>query len=210
MTRFTTASAAALGLLLLGTACTEPVDCALEPKRCPNRVAAPQPVVPTGAPKRQQLQVPVPTANGQRLLQVPLDPNAAGRQPSREPLAADIRARFKPIVDDAPLPSGAPSREELTTLMKRVIEPARARDFEALKQVITSRLYDALSPLVAKDGDRLWAHLVKYGGATSGGFKTDVLSQEGGKTALHLTLPDGSELRPIVEQQGGVWKIDRF
>jgi hypothetical protein len=183
----------------------------LEPQRCPHRaVAAAAQGKPQPVPTRQQLQVPVPTANGQRLLQVPIDPNAAGRQPSREPLALDVRPRFKPVADEAPLPSGAPSREDLRALLTRILEPSQAKNFEGLKPFITQRLYDSLSPLLVNDGGRLWRHLSKYPVALTSGFTTDVLSQEGGKVQLHLSLSDGSELRPILEKQNGLWKIDRF
>ncbi len=215
MAKHAKAHVAALGWLILGTACAEPVDCTVEPRRCP-RLAAPEPqAAHLPMPTRTQLQVPAPTRGGQRLLQAPLDPGAPGRPPSREPLALDVRALEKlpppaKAVDNAPLPAGAPTHEELKALVAVVQLPAKARNFEGLKPFITQRLYDALSPLLAKDGDRLWRHLEKYVSAVDTGFKTEVESVEMERAQLHLTLPDGSELRPILLRQNGVWKIDRF
>ncbi len=203
---------AALGLLILGTACTEPVDCTVEPQRCPNRpvVMAAQPAAGKPVAPREQQRVAVPFHNGQRLLQVPVDATGLGRPPSREPLAVNVGAVAKPQGDAAPLPAGSPSRTELTALVATVVQPTKARNFESLKPFITQRLYDTLTPLLVKDGDRLWRHLDKYQTAADQGFKTQVDSVEMDKAQLHLTLPDGSELRPILARQNGVWKIDRF
>lgn len=197
-----------LATLFLGAACQEPVDCVQEPARCPNRPIAPAPVTPRpgSAPSAVGRPLPLPVAvnHGQRMLQLPPGPGVAGRQPSQEPLARPA------IVDNAPLPTGAPSREELKALLASVQAPTQARDFEALKPLITPRLYTTLTPLIAKDGDRLWRHLAKYTTAMTGGFKTEVDSAEGDHVQLHLTLSDGSDTRPILTHQDGAWKIDRF
>ena len=108
------------------------------------------------------------------------------------------------------MPEGAPSADELKGIIASVLLPTKARDFEALKPFITARLYDTLTPLLAKDGERLWRHLSKYQTATEGAYRTEVEAVEADNVRMHLTLHDGSEMRPILTKQNGVWKIDRF
>ena len=194
----------ALLCLFLGTACAEPVDCALEPKRCPNQA------VRQTDPASDGLANARPFRGAQRLLQVPVDPNAPGQPPSRQPLAVDLRLPAKVPAEAMPLPAGAPSRDELNAMVATVQLPTKARSFEGLRPFNTSRLYDTLEPLLAKDGDRLWRHLDKYLIASDKGFKTEVESVEADRVQLHLRLPNGDDLRPIVVRQNGVWKIDRF
>ena len=199
-------------------ACAEPVDCQLEPQRCPNvRVqplaAAALPARPSVAERPPAVQVPsaqVPLRAGQRQLQVPLNPGNLGQPPTREPLALNIRPKPLAAETPAPLPVGAPSREDLKALVVAVQLPASTKDFEALRPFITPRLYASLAPLMAESGDRLWRHLAKYKQAGSSGFETKIESVELDKVHAALQLPDGSELRPILEKQNGVWKIDRF
>ena len=203
MLRLRHTGAGLLASLLLAVACQEPVDCVQEPLRCPNAAVA-------GV--RPQPSLPAASARGQRLLQVPGAPTVvAGRQPAQEPLARDIRlAAQQALAANAPVPAGAPTREVVDGLIARVLPPAKARDFAALEPLVTPRLFETLAPLLAQDGDRLWRHLAKYATAAAGGFKLEVESVEADRAQLHLTLPDGADIRPILLRQDGTWKIDRF
>ena len=181
---------AALAGLCLASACTESVDCAQEPQRCPHVTApapAPQP------PVRAQQQVAIPENAGTRL---PTLPEKALPQ--------------KAMAETLPLPAGAPTREELKALIATLQLPAKARDLAGIKPFITQRLYDTLGPLLATNSERLWKHLAKFALAADTGFRTEVESVEADRVQLHLTLPNGDDLRPIVLRQNGIWKIDRF
>jgi predicted lipid-binding transport protein (Tim44 family) len=185
MTATVHSRAAALLSLCFAAGCTESVDCAQEPQRCPH-VAANTPAAKP--PARAQQQVAIPQNAGERLAQVPA----------------------KALAETLPLPAGAPTRDELKALVATLQLPAKTENLPGLKPFITQRLYDTLGPLVAANSARLWRHLAKFGTAAETGFRTEVESVEADRVQLHLTLPNGEELRPIVVRENGVWKIDRF
>lgn len=205
-------------LCLSFAACTEPVDCAREPARCPGYVRAPAmaaaprpapaallaPIAPT-APAA----LAVPVRGGQRYLQVPVDGQAPNRRPDQEPLAVQVRPGAVPA-GDKPIQPGAPSQAEALAVMRAVEVPAESRNFEGLKPLITTRLYDTLQPLLEKNGPRLWTHLDHYKTALAANPVVTVESVEGGKVQTRVPVPGAQDLRPILEKVGGSWKIDRF
>lgn len=219
------------GLCLAATAglsaCTEPVDCNAEPSRClvqPGRAKPPvvQVVAPEGVPAtRPDDAQPVPRpvrrrdaregaaqvgeAPSQRYLPMPRGPGLAVLPPGQPAGVQPAQAEAGAAADESP--------EQLLTrgIVAKIREPAKAHDIKALMPHMTKRLAGDLEPKMAQYGERFWRHLDAYVRAAEGGFR--VQSEPGDaptRRQATLTLPDGQELKPILEREDNMWKIDRF
>lgn len=204
-------------------ACTEPTEAGTAPTEARHPPVT-QPAQPTVPPAHQAIP------GSQRYLQAPLDAAGLARRPTLEPLAQDsqlagldggrrvqeqLRRGQQPSTapqpgDEKPLQPGAPSLTEIRAVLATVQGPLATRNFDALQPMITQRLFGTLQPLQEKNGDRLWRHLARYPLALQGRLNAVVDDVQPNHVQLKVALPDGGELRPVLEKVDGVWKIDRF
>ena len=204
-------------------ACSEPVDCASEPGRClpaaygstttavvgpqlgllPQAVAAKANAVPS-APGRS------PTATGdagigkRRLRALPPTDAMAAR--TREGVLAQVK-------DDAAAGVVGPELK-LRAIRKTLAQAApalKSHDFSALKAVASQRFAGNIGEIETKYSERFWRHADKYVPVLTGPPPAIALQdQDDGKVQATLTAADGTELRCILVEEGGTWKIDRF
>lgn len=210
-----------LGLVALG-ACSEPVDCGAEPGRClppaygastpalrgPAQALRPQPVASdANSPKALAAPVaqlrPLP-AGAKRLRAIPPTDTLAAR--SRDGAVAQVR-------DDAAAAVTAPMdrARAIRAALKDAVPALKARDFEALKAKASQRFAQNIPEIQAKYAERFWRHADKYVPVLTGAPPTIELEDQGdGRVQAKITAPDTTELRCILVQEGGSWKIDRF
>jgi hypothetical protein len=184
-------SLALAGLAVLA-ACTEPTDCRVEPQRCA--------IVPAAAPAPAVVpQAALPHPRG------PWLPGAKVQEQVAAP-APDKPARPAEIVPDSP--DAAIARGVLVGLRGA----AAAHDMKQLSAHMTKRLVADLTPKLDKYAERLWRHLDRYVKAVDGG-RFEIKSEPADtptRRQVTVTLPDGGELRPILEREADGWKVDRF
>ncbi len=206
----------ALAALALG-ACTEPVDCAAQPERCPRIANVPQ-LAPVAVTRQSEVAQPVaaaPTAapalaNRPQPLPV-IPPAGAGQGGQRNleidqehALAAARNARRAPGTLDA---QTAADRMIILAIHKA----AAARDFAALKPHMSDRLIGAIEPMLDQQGERFWKHLARYAEAAEKGFTVRDEAGDGSNLRhMIVTLPGGEELKPILTKTPDGWKFDRF
>lgn len=220
--------AQAWGIALLGlglaalAACSEPVDCGAEPGRClppaygaattavrgPIQALRPQPVAEEAnslkdlaAPAAQPRPLP---PGAKRLRAIPPTDTLAAR--SRDGAVAQVR-------DDAAAAVAAPvdRSRAIRAALKDVVPALKARDFEALKAKASQRFAQNIPDIQAKYAERFWRHADKYVPVLTGAPPTIELEDQGdGRVQAKITAPDTTELRCILVQEAGSWKIDRF
>ena len=180
------------------TACTEPTDCAVEPQRCIT-----PPVSAAGAkPAAAEVGKPVQVLPERRQRPVAAQP-APGGPVRRLPEVAPQAAPSEGETADAAWARG---------VIVGLRSAAAAHDMAALQKHMTKRLTADLLPKLDKYAERLWKHLDRYVKAVDGG-KFTVLSEPADtatRRQVTITLPDGGELKPILEREDNVWKVDRF
>lgn len=210
-----------LGLMALA-ACSEPVDCGAEPGRClpaaygaattalrgPVQALRPQPVAADAnslkalaAPTAQLKPLP---PGAKRLRAIPPTDTMAAR--SRDGAVAQVR-------DDAAAAVTAPvdRARAIRAALKDAVPALKARDFEALKAKASQRFAQNIPEIQAKYADRFWRHAEKYVPVFTGPPPTIDLEDQGdGRVQAKITAPDTTELRCILVQEAGSWKIDRF
>lgn len=224
----TLAATLALAASLPMAGCTEPADCAREPTRClppayatnsagPVAIAAPQPAVrkarpvAAAAPAVARPSGPLP----------PAADNAADMAKHRmralaptDAMAARTRDGALAQVQDDKAGAALAPEIKLRAIRRALALAAPAlkkHDFVALKAVASQRFAGNIAEIETKYAERFWRHADKYVPVLSGPPPAIALQdQEGGKVQATLTSADGSELRCILVEEGGTWKIDRF
>lgn len=122
------------------------------------------------------------------------------------------------VVEAAPAPKAAeiqpdtPDAAIARGVLVGMRGAAASHDLTQLSAHMTRRLVADLTPKMEKFRDRLWRHLDRYVQAVDGG-RFAVKSEPADtptRRQVTVTLPDGGELRPILEREDNQWKIDRF
>ena len=210
-------------LALLG--CSEPVDCAKEPARClpaaygstgtavvgaaqvlrPSPVQAQANAVPRGAgPSPTAIANPSADLAKRRLRALPPTDSLVAR--SREGVVAQVK-------DDAAAGVVGPELKlrAIRKTLAAAVPALKQHDFSALKKVASQRFAGNIVEIEAKYAERFWRHADKYVPVLSGPPPAIALQdQEDGKVQATLTTPEGAELRCILVEEDGTWKIDRF
>lgn len=204
----------------LAVACTEPVDCAAQPDRCP-RVAATQELAPVALRRVGDAPAPATRAAvpperavpvvGKVLDRLPIVPVGGGNHGQRfldlgqgATGAALLHARRAPGTLDEQVAANR-------MIILGIHKAAAAHDFAALKTHMSDRLAATVEPMLDKQGERFWRHLDKYAQAAEKSF--EVRDEPGGdaeQRRIIVTLPGGEELKPILTKSGNGWKFDRF
>jgi hypothetical protein len=139
-----------------------------------------------------------------RLRAIPPTDTMAAR--SRDGAVAQVR-------DDAAAAVTAPvdRARAIRAALKDAVPALKARDFEALKAKASQRFAQNIPEIQAKYADRFWRHAEKYVPVFTGPPPTIDLEDQGdGRVQAKITAPDTTELRCILVQEAGSWKIDRF
>lgn len=210
---------------LVLASCSEPVDCASEPNRClpaaygvastavlgpqlglrPGRVGSE--ANPVASP-----QGPSPTATGNALAALgkrrlrALPPTDAMAARTREGVGAQVK-------DDAAAEVVGPELKlrAIRKALAAALPALKGHDFGALKVVASERFAGSIAEIETKYAERFWRHADKYVPVLTGPPPAIALQdQEGGKVQATLTAADGTELRCMLVEEGGTWKIDRF
>ncbi len=214
--------AAVAASLLLTAACSEPVDCSLEPHRCPtpgssvlppkpaeHRASAPsEGLDPTVRNRRiDRAAYEMAARRGQRLIDVP-----AG-DPVRQVLrAARLQGGTPTAGKDAATVEGGVSAMEVRAVLGALRGPMKARDLDGLVGKLTPRLATTLREALPQNGERLWRHMDRYLALLEAGF--DVSEGPGDSAGVRQVVltpsAGGRELKPIFAKTADGWKVERF
>ncbi len=198
-------------------ACSEPVDCAREPARClapAHQVAggtsaiaaAPksdsQPGAPIGPGRALKARV------GDREVEV-----AVGRpaMPPGDTMAARRRPAVAPPTQLPAAQAADPRAKVLRELLAAALPAIAAKDFKQLATVCSKRFAVQLKDIEANHAERFWRHLGRFPAVLG---SSDVLFRieagEGEGRTQGVVSAGSTELKPILVQEDGQWKIDRF
>lgn len=206
---------AAAAICALAGACSEPTDCSREPSRClapAHLVGAVVPVAPAQVQATVEPRIatgrPLKIRVGDREIEVPQgrpamppgDTMAARRRPTAAPPTAEPAAQ----ADD-------PRAKVLRELLASALPAIAARDFKQLATVCSKRFAVQLKDIEANHAERFWRHLSRFPtvlGSSDVRFRVE--AGEGDGRSQGVVTAGGAELKPILVQDDGQWKIDRF
>lgn len=191
--------AALLGLSL-ATACTAPTDCSLEPSRC----------LP---PAYQVKTAPAPQRGPQVL--VPLVPGVpvAGAPSAGVPAADGLNQRQRGA--RLPVDGGVPAADQRMVVARRALSAAlpalKAHDLKALRPFVTERYGKQFADIENQYQERFWRHADKVAKVLSSAHpEFTIEAQADGRLQATVKSEEGLEIRPVVVQEDGVWKLDRL
>ena len=210
---------AAIVGLATAWACSEPTSCASDGSQClppAHVVGSPlaAPVAIVGQPAAKAA-----AASGRRPARLVGSPHMAADDPravlpsrvAMPPLDTMAARGRPPTVPEGQADAAPDARIPLFRLLLAEALPAiKAHDAQALAKSCSPRYSDNLKQVVVTSGERLWRHLDRYPtvlGNTA--VQISVQPSEDSRVQL-LVAAAGIELKPIVVQSDGQWKIDRF
>ncbi|MBM4345202.1 MAG: hypothetical protein FJ100_17670 [Deltaproteobacteria bacterium] len=195
-------------------ACSEPTDCGREPGRClpaAHAVRPTGPAVPGLPPAVAQPTLvagrPLKVRVGDREIAVP-----QGR-PAMPP-GDTMAARRRPTAPQPEAPAAGaddPRAKVLRELLATALPAIGARDFKQLAGVCSKRFAAQLKDIEANHAERFWRHLGRFPSVLgSSDVRFRIEPGEGDGRTQGLVTAGGAELKPILVQEDGQWKIDRF
>ena len=186
-------------------ACSEPVDCRVEPERCAGvSIAAPLRASPAVLPAAGAPAEPAPAA----AYPTRRDPPPMGLA-QRELGLGDGRLPGLRVGGDAA--AEAAEAVQLKALFRRFGAAAKRHDVTALRPFVTDAFYARLQDTIAKHGDRLWRHLDRFEQAADADVALDVRpADDAAARQVEAQLPGGGQLKPIVRRTEQGWQFDRF
>lgn len=199
-----------MGVAMAAVACSEPVDCRVEPERCAGTGHVARGSHATAPPAHPALVAPAEVAVPVAPAAYPVrrDPPPVGLA-QRELDLGDGRLPGLRVGDDAT--AEAAEGVQLKVLFRRFGVAAKRHDVEALRPFVTDAFHERLLDTVAKHGDRLWRHLDRFERAAEAGVALDVRPGDAtGTRQVEAQLPGGGQLKPIVRRTEQGWKFDRF
>ncbi len=191
--------------LLLGCsplwACVAPTDCSVEPERC-----LPPAYHVKSAPSKLKLQplLPlVPLVPGLPIAVAPAGVPVADRLAQRGPNPQPERDHQVPVAD------------QQLVVVRRALSAAmpalKAHDLQALRPFVTARYAKQFAEIEAQYKDRFWRHADRVGQVLGSAHpQFSIEPQPDGHLQATIKSPDGLEIRPVVVQEDGVWKLDRL
>ncbi len=203
-----------LGTALLVAACTEPVDCAAEPHRCP-LVSQPAGNVP--APVLHAPEPLIANARARRAdqQQARKDRAAASKDAEEAKLMrARVQAEAERLAKEARVGDLSPKEQLHRTpemLVRRIRNVAANRNIQGLRRFMTPDFRKRVDVMLGDSPERFWRHLARYVNAAEHGF--ELTSKPGPREGtLQLAVKGRGEmtLRPIVERSPEGWLFDRF
>ncbi len=191
---------AALAGLAVAPACTAPTDCSLEPSRClPPAYQVKSALAPQRAP-----QVLVPLVPG-----VPV----AGAPLAGVPAADGLKARQRDA--QAPVDGAVPAADQRMMVARRALAVAlpalKAHDLKALRPFVSERYAKQFADIESQYQERFWRHADKVAQVLSSAHpEFTIEAQADGRLQATVKTQEGLEIRPVVVQEDGVWKLDRL